>query len=106
MEAIIIGHRAKDIKAIRTGMARLGASKGDEAATKEVEAKDTTAAEASNSRTSSRNSSPKTTSNSGQEKKQRRALPMLHVASWKQWKTSWSSTRDHSGMMANRDINH
>ena len=61
MEEKIIGHRAKDIKAIRTGMARLGASKGDEAATKEVEAKDTTAAEASNNKASNLNSRPRTT---------------------------------------------
>ena len=62
MEAIIIGHRAKDIKAIRIGiMAKLGANKGDEAATKEVEAKGITAAEASSNKTNNLNNSPKIT---------------------------------------------
>ena len=61
-EGIIIGPKARGIKVIKIGiMAKLGASKGDEAATKEVEAKDTTAAEASSNKASNLNSRPKTT---------------------------------------------
>ena len=61
-EGVIIGPKARGIKVIKIGiMARLGASKGDEAATKEVEAKDTTAAEASSNKASNLNSRPRTT---------------------------------------------
>ena len=52
-EGIIIDPRARGIKDTKIGiMAKLRANKGDEAATKEVEAKGTTAAEASSNKAS------------------------------------------------------